>query len=79
MLHFIAADIPAANLTVPSDRKLWIAKQVKDAQANFYDGINVDFEAVIKKTDIAGRAGLSALMKELAFAFRATFKDPQVK
>ena len=64
------ADFPGANLTSAANRHTWVQAQVQYIQTNHLDGINVDFEEEIAKTNQAERDGLSLLMWELYGALK---------
>ena len=59
-----------ANLTSAAIRHTWVQAQVQYIQTNFLDGINVDFEEEIAKTNQAERDGLTLLMWELYGALK---------
>ena len=63
--HFCEADFPGANLTSEANRRTWVQQQVEYIQMNYLDGINVDFEETIAKSNQVERDGLSLLMWEL--------------
>lgn len=74
-MHF-SADFPVEKLTSATERHKWVVEKVQYAQDNFLDGINVDFESAVE--DPQKKQGLTALIQELASAFRKQFKKPQV-
>ncbi|GAM26897.1 hypothetical protein SAMD00019534_100720 [Acytostelium subglobosum LB1] len=63
-------DYPANQLTNETYKADWIAEQISSVQASFYDGINIDFESQIPKTDPFMAALLTALVTDVTLAFK---------
>nr|UCK81484.1 chitinase-like protein 1 [Arenicola marina] len=72
------ANVEPTVLTNATSRDRWTARQVAWVVHNHLDGVNVDFEGEIDQGEGAERAGLTALVTQLAASLRATLTHSQV-